>query len=226
MERKSIRALLVFISFVVAFAIAGAIYLANTTLTDSVKELNSLSRSWLDPIFSFLTDFGLGGLWVIVGVILLFYRLDYSLMLLSSLGLVALVTNLCKQILFPRLPRPLLILGYCDLTRWVNGADTYLHYSFPSGHTMTVFAVCALFSYWVARKSWSVFFFVFALLVGISRVYMLQHFFRDVYFGALSGTVIAIVMIWVFRDLIPLKMSTCLRYSIITVWKRNFSVKH
>lgn len=221
MEHKSLKSLLVFISLVVAFAIAGAIYLGNTILTDSVTQLNALSKPWLDPIFSFFTDFGLGGLWVVVGVILLLYRLDYSLILLSSLGVVALVVNLCKQILFPRLPRPLLVLDYCDLTRWVNGADTYLHYSFPSGHTMTIFAVCALLSYWIARKGWSVFFFLFALLVGISRVYMLQHFFRDVYFGALSGTVIAIVMIWVFRDLIPEKISTCLHYSIITVWKRK-----
>jgi membrane-associated phospholipid phosphatase len=43
------------------------------------------------------------------------------------------------------------------------------------------------------------FLFLFlALLVGISRVYLLQHFFRDVYAGSMVGVVISSVFYLTF----------------------------
>ncbi|MDP4183650.1 MAG: phosphatase PAP2 family protein [Bacteroidota bacterium] len=199
----------------ICFAIAGAVILCATTLTQPTVWLNQFSKAWLDPIIDSITDLGLGGFWVVVAVLLLFYRYSYSLILLTDLGLVALFTYLFKEILFPNLPRPLLLLNLTDLTRWVDGADTYLHSSFPSGHTMTAFAVCTLLAYWIGRKGWAIVIFFFAFMVGFSRVYMLQHFLRDVFFGAIYGTVISLVTIWFYDVVLNIENNKLINKSLL-----------
>lgn len=60
--------------------------------------------------------------------------------------------------------------------------------SFPSGHTMAAFALFTFLALGFPRKPWlSLTCFCIALLVGVSRMYLVQHFFEDVYSGALLG---------------------------------------
>lgn len=60
--------------------------------------------------------------------------------------------------------------------------------SFPSGHTMAAFALFTFLALCFPRKPWlSLTCFCIALLVGVSRMYLVQHFFEDVYSGALLG---------------------------------------
>lgn len=60
--------------------------------------------------------------------------------------------------------------------------------SFPSGHTMAAFALFSFLAFCFPRKPWiSVLCFTVAVLVGGSRMYLVQHFFKDVYSGALLG---------------------------------------
>ncbi|MBK8704891.1 MAG: phosphatase PAP2 family protein [Saprospiraceae bacterium] len=35
-----------------------------------------------------------------------------------------------------------------------------------------------------------------ALLVGFSRIYLIQHFLKDVYLGAIMGVAIAVIWYW------------------------------
>lgn len=58
-------------------------------------------------------------------------------------------------------------------------------FSFPSGHTMTGFSVWGAFV--VGLPQLSYFYLVFAVLIGLSRVFLGLHYPTDVLVGALLG---------------------------------------
>ena len=65
-------------------------------------------------------------------------------------------------------------------------------YSFPSGHTTSIFSICILLSLIINQKKYNYVFFMIALLVGFSRIYLSQHFLMDVFVGSLVGSMITI----------------------------------
>jgi membrane-associated phospholipid phosphatase len=65
--------------------------------------------------------------------------------------------------------------------------------SFPSGHTMEAFCFAYIFSYYFPR--YRVFFYSWAVLIGIARVEGIAHFPSDVLAGAVIGIVIAKILI-------------------------------
>lgn len=60
-------------------------------------------------------------------------------------------------------------------------------YSFPSAHTTRVFAMALLLSMHVKDRRWHVPFFAYAVLTGISRIYVGVHWPSDVLAGAILG---------------------------------------
>jgi undecaprenyl-diphosphatase len=77
-------------------------------------------------------------------------------------------------------PRP--YETWCDLPCLLAPPDRF---SFPSGHTMTAFAVCA--NYAVLVPGSELFFFPVAILIGLSRVFLGCHYPTDVLAGAVLG---------------------------------------
>lgn len=72
--------------------------------------------------------------------------------------------------------------------------------SFPSGHTMAGFALFAFVALCSPNKKTGGFlFFLLALIVGLSRIYLTQHFFKDVYLGAVMGVLIALAWYYLHR---------------------------
>lgn len=64
--------------------------------------------------------------------------------------------------------------------------------SFPSGHTMSGFGLFYLLALHFNKKiSIGVLCFILALIVGISRIYLFEHFLKDVFFGGICGIIIA-----------------------------------
>lgn len=74
----------------------------------------------------------------------------------------------------------------------------YLHFSFPSGHTLRIFSSMTALGLVVPR--WRVPGLTLALLVGVSRVVALKHYPSDVLFGAFIGITVAV---WGWRLLYP-----------------------
>ena len=67
--------------------------------------------------------------------------------------------------------------------------------SFPSGHTMSGFALYTIVALLWNQKSWGGLIAVsFAVLTGISRIYLVHHFLEDVVSGAIVGVLIALII--------------------------------
>ena len=57
-----------------------------------------------------------------------------------------------------------------------------------------------LFSIFVKNRFLSFLFFVMALMVGYSRMYLGQHFFADVYGGAIIGTFLTLIIYYLLNS--------------------------
>ncbi len=79
-------------------------------------------------------------------------------------------------------------------------------YSFPSGHTGSSFAA-AVVLFCRLSKRLSSFLLLLAFLIGFSRLYVGVHYPSDIIVGAISGTLIALVLLWIERCI--KKMSSC-----------------
>ncbi|HEA68513.1 MAG TPA: phosphatase PAP2 family protein [Desulfobacterales bacterium] len=64
-------------------------------------------------------------------------------------------------------------------------------HSMPSCHATNMFAITILLSFYF-RRFWPVFYLI-ALLVGYSRIYLGDHFPLDVFVGAVAGTLVGIL---------------------------------
>ncbi len=100
----------------------------------------------------------------------------------------SIVSQFLKRAVFQS-PRPMKFLGE---EFYAPVADVHVHgnLSFPSGHTNGAFAVFFAIATFSKHRWVQVLAAVFAVLVGVSRMYLYQHFLED----TMAGAGIAIVM--------------------------------
>lgn len=178
------------------FILIGAVLLIVLKRGDVLLALNSVSNKWLDQFFLLITIAGLGSSVAVVGVLMLFYKFRWSLLVFINLAWVGIFSNTLKRVFFYQMPRPLHYFYYDDFPRFLYDVPITYFNSFPSGHTITIYAFCSLMAFLSERRYLGAIFFLLALVVGISRIYLLQHFFIDTYFGALLGILSTILTIW------------------------------
>jgi membrane-associated phospholipid phosphatase len=166
---------------------------------DEVIWINGLHTTWLDQYFSRITHFGNAVYFIPALLALLFLRYSYALSMLITGISHGLVVVFFKRALFPDAGRPISFLPV-DQLYLVPGVDVHSHMSFPSGHTATAFAFMVVLSLCLKHRLLTVFFSFIALSVGISRIYLLQHFGWDVAIGAVIGTLCAWVSYKVIHD--------------------------
>jgi undecaprenyl-diphosphatase len=68
-----------------------------------------------------------------------------------------------------------------------------LDFSFPSSHAMTAFAIATIISYFDKKRRWL--YYLIALLISLSRIYLGCHYFFDVVVGAVLGFLISIILL-------------------------------
>ena len=141
----------------------------------------------LDAFFHILT--GLGNGIIFVPLIILFSAFHYRDAILGmSIGILhALLCTIFKQFLFADMPRPRAFFTGQHLLHEIPGITLHGHHAFPSGHTATAFAF-ALLLMLILQKNWTISLLIPAIFIGISRIYIGQHFYSDVLGGALIGT--------------------------------------
>ena len=169
------------------------IYISNNN--DLLLEFfNSNRTPFFNSIFIFATKIAEEEGVIIVFIILILYK--YSAFILSaiSISLATIVTNILKTV--TDLPRPLEVYNKIgDFTiNLVPGVEVHRFMSFPSGHTAAAFAML----FFLLKISSNIYHRLAILLlsisVAISRVYLFQHFTRDILAASLIGVIIAILM--------------------------------
>lgn len=166
--------------------------------------VNQNHTVWQDTFYSYITNLGDGFFYFAFVLFLFFLNYRMSLMGIAAGILSAIITGLLKLVLFPSMPRPALFFeGKYKLVFVPNVTTIYLH-SFPSGHTLTAFSIFCLLTLMCRKKFLGLLFFTLALFVGLARVYLVKHFFIDIYFGSLFGVIISTSVYYVFEKMVPL----------------------
>lgn len=151
----------------------------------------SFSHGFLDRFFLVATE----PVYYVIPALLVFayflknnWKRTMVVVTLAAITL-AITDTLCDEALKPFFSR----LRPCHPRLGVAGAiclDGFKSsYSFPSAHAMNIFAQATLFAFLYPAKS--VYFFIFAFIIGLSRIYIGVHFPFDVVGGAIVGSVIA-----------------------------------
>lgn len=143
----------------------------------------------LDPLAVLFAWLGKGGIaLILLGLVLLALRPTRKLGLgvLLALAIGALCTNVLLKPLVQR-PRPYADEGRILYQWWLEaGAHLESDASFPSGHsTAAAAAMTALFFLGDRRKTWPC--LLFALAMGLSRLYLAVHYPTDVLAGLAVG---------------------------------------
>ena len=153
---------------------------------------------FFDTIIPTITHLGeVGLIWIIISLILLFdkkYRYA-GFLCLCSLALTGLVGEIFLKHLIAR-PRPFLTFEGIELL--VSAPRTF---SFPSGHTTASFAAAYMLA--CKLKPYGAYFFLLAILMAFSRLYLLVHYPLDVLAGALLGILCAKAIQLIFPLRIP-----------------------
>jgi len=197
------------------FLVAGGCILLGCRYGDVVLWVNEYSRVELDSTIEWITRLGLGSTAVIFSLSLGTYRLRYAIMLLFNLALLGIVSVVFKNLLLPDLVRPLKYFDPQVFSRMVSLHDYNLLHSFPSGHSMTIFAMTSMVAYFFGKRTVGICCILIAVLVGFSRIYLLQHFFVDVYFGSLFGVLCTFFTIWLGDFVIKLNKIRLFREPVL-----------
>jgi membrane-associated phospholipid phosphatase len=148
---------------------------------------------------SMVTTWGEGALFALVIIAFLFdRRWKMVFPLLTGAALSAVLVTFFKKLVFAPSPRPLAVL---DVTQLLISDTTGipLQYAFPSGHTTTAFVLFTMLALFTTRKVIQIALAICAIMVGLSRVYLMAHWFTDIMAGAVLGMAIAWLSVWLWR---------------------------
>lgn len=165
------------------------------------REMNAVvGNETVDSFFKAITHLGDGAFAFLVAVIFLFFNIRKSVYILLSYAGAAAVSSFLKHVMFPHIYRPHFVFQYFvreDLKE-VSDLELLGFNSFPSGHSLSAFALffCLLF---VSRNHFlKILFFILAVLAAYSRVYLSQHWLIDIYVGSIIGVCFSLLFYMVF----------------------------
>ncbi len=159
--------------------------------------LNQFHTSFFDFFFKYTTHLGDGIMFGVLILIFFFVKRKMALVFLTSGILTLVMTHFFKKIIFKGVPRPVGALGEESLYL-VKGVKMAYWNTFPSGHTITAFAIFTILCLYFRKSTLQYLWLGLALVAGISRVYLSQHFWVDVFVGSIIGIFIGFVSMGLF----------------------------
>ena len=161
----------------------------DTGITTAVHKLYDLAGGFFTPFFELVSLFGKAGIFLILlSLALLIYkptrRFGTAMLLGVTIG--AIFTNLCLKVFIAR-PRPYADESSLFHQLWLLvGQNIESDKSFPSGHTTAAFATMTpAFILGKPKVKWAA--VIFAVLMGIARIYLVVHYPSDVLAGMIVG---------------------------------------
>jgi membrane-associated phospholipid phosphatase len=174
----------------------GILFLAIFSNSNFSIIVNASHNNFLDQFFRFITFFGDGIFVFLVALIFLFFNKKNGTSILISLIINTIFIQVLKRVVFSNQFRPsfyfknLIEDGYWNL---IDGVELYEKFSFPSGHTASIFCLCISICIFIKKKYFPLLLVLLAYIVGFSRIYLSQHFLIDVLAGAFIGSLIPIL---------------------------------
>lgn len=166
---------------------------------DAFITLNYYHSAGMDLFFTYFTYLG-DGLFCCAIIIVLWLsgNKNLSYKMLSGFVISSFVVQIIKNLISA--PRPKEILSEHVYCYFINGITHIGHSSFPSGHTTTAFTMAAVFAFASSNKFLKILFFLLAIGVGYSRIYLGQHFVEDVLAGMILGLINAELINYIFQS--------------------------
>lgn len=209
----------VFFSLFAAYLIFGAIYLFIYSHADGFVIINHFRAPFLDVFFYWATWIGDGIVFIAVILIFLFIKTKWSLLALSAYASSGILTQIIKHIV--QAPRPSSYFADSVLVKAVEGIPLWCCNSFPSGHSASGFALFLFFALLTKNKIIEIFCFIGAFVIGISRIYLGQHFPVDVYFGSIIGVILTVFSYYFISNSSKISNSQLMNNSIIASFKKG-----
>ncbi len=186
-----------FFLLVCASWVVGAAWLWCREQGDAVLFFSQHRSEWADALFVWGTRLGEPPAYVLMGLLLAFRSLRAALSLPVAGAATTVVSMVLKwsfghdrPVAWFQKMRPEEALTFVDGVQVYAGAT-----SFPSGHSMSAFALFTLAALWGSgRALWQICCFSLALLVGVSRIYLAQHFLQDVLVGSILGLALGVAV--------------------------------
>ncbi|MEQ9402983.1 MAG: phosphatase PAP2 family protein [Cyclobacteriaceae bacterium] len=175
------------------FLILGVMFISLSKHGDGVLWMNSLHNDFLNFFFRVWTYVGDWMVFAAIAIVLLIRKRRFGYIFLLIGAVQGLISWTLKQFFFDDTPRPGKYFEGQNVLDLVEGVELREFNSFPSGHTMTAFAMATFLTFVIARKEWAVILLIFAVLVGLSRLYLNQHFMIDVTTGSVIGVGVSLI---------------------------------
>lgn len=178
------------------FVVLGALlFFVMDTAQISFIVNKSIASTRFDSLMVPYTDLASGWVFLIFAIGALLFSSRYSVMVCVCGILVLISIMLFKRVIFSDEMRPTVEFGLHNFSHVMENYRYLERYSFPSGHTMAAFAVAGLLSFFIKNKWAQLLFFVYAVLIAFSRIYLLHHFYRDVFWGAIIAYCIVSILL-------------------------------
>lgn len=160
-----------------------------------VECFNKLHTPAADLFFKYWTWLGDGVLLPFIVLLLCFIRYYYAVTAAVAFLITGITVQVMKRVFYSGAPRPKTFFGDNYPVNTIEGVDIHGFQSFPSGHTADAFVVAIILAF-VFHKQWlQAVFFLMAVLVAVSRIYLFQHFLGDTFLGAVIGSVAGLLAI-------------------------------
>jgi membrane-associated phospholipid phosphatase len=156
--------------------------------------LNRKHGSFQDTFFKYYTNLGETYSYVILLVVGYFYPWFPWWSVIVLLLLESGIVHFFKKIVLRGEYRPKRYFRSIVKLNFVEGVKVHRINSFPSGHTATAFAITNFLNLYLRDTIIGMALFFVAVLIGISRIYLCQHFLRDVFAGSMVGIVSSILV--------------------------------
>ena len=197
------------------FLIVGAGYMLSHIHGDEILGINAMHQPAADFYFKYITHLGDGLFFGFVLLIFLCFVSYYQAIVGTSIFVVStLVVQIAKRLIFDDQYRPVKYFFGRHQLNLVEGVEVHHFNSFPSGHTGSAFALAMFLTLYTRNKMYSVLYFIIALNVAISRMYLSQHFLRDVYAGAILGIISSLMVFFVFENFISIDAHSKLHHRL------------